>query len=92
VEAPVIVPPPAPSYTLAPDVGPLTTGQQATLDACLAALTGRVAGVVVASARTTATHHVVELVTPAGTMIALERAEPAWARRPAPLRLRRDPD
>jgi hypothetical protein len=87
----VIVPPPAPSYTLAPDVGPLTTGQQATLDACLGALTGRVAGVVVASARTTATHHVVELVTPAGTMIALERAEPAWARRPGPLRLKRDP-
>jgi len=50
-----------------------------------------VAGVVVASARTTATHHVVELLTPAGTMIALERAEPAWARRPAPLRPRRDP-
>ena len=72
----MLVPPPAPSYTLAPDVGPLTRGQQATLDACLSALTGRVAGVVVTSASTTATHHVVELMTPAGTLIALERAAP----------------
>ena len=66
----MLVPPPAPSYTFAPDVGPLTLGQQATLDACLAALTRRVAGVVVTPATTTATHHVVELVTPAGTLSA----------------------
>jgi O-acetyl-ADP-ribose deacetylase (regulator of RNase III) len=79
VEAPVIVPSPAPSYTLAPEIGPLTAGQQATLDACRGALTGRVGGVVVTSAFTTATHHVVELVTPSGTLIALERAEPAAA-------------
>jgi hypothetical protein len=88
---PVLVPPPAPSYTLAPDIGPLTPGQEATLDACLAALTGRVGGVVVTSAVTTATHHVVELVTPAGTLIALERAEPADARHATHVRVRRDP-
>jgi hypothetical protein len=91
----VIVPPPAPSYTLAPDVEPLSPGQQATLNACLGALTGRVAGVVVTSAITTATHHVVELMTPAGNLIAMERAAPpeppgleAWAlsRLPSPLR------
>ena len=86
----VIVPPPAPSYTLAPDVGPLTLGQQA-LDACLGALTGRVGGVVVTSAFTTGTHHVLELVTPAGTLIALERAERAGARRATHVRVRRDP-
>jgi hypothetical protein len=92
VEAPpVLVPPPAPSYTLAPDIGRLTLGQQATLDACLGALTGRVGGVVVTSAFTTATHHVVELVTPAGTLIALERAEPAGARHATHVRVRRDP-
>ena len=87
----MIVPPPAPSYTFAPDVGPLTVGQQATLDACLAALTGRVAGVVVTSAFTTSTHHVVELVTPAGTLIALEAAEPAGSRDGAHLRVSREP-
>jgi hypothetical protein len=87
----VIVPPPAPSYTLAPDIGPLTLGQQATLDACLAALTGRVAGVVVTSAFTPATHHVVELVTPAGTLIALQRAEPVAARRATDGRVGGDP-
>jgi hypothetical protein len=47
----VIVPPPAPSYTLAPGVGPLTLGQQSTLDACLMALTGRVAGTLLALER-----------------------------------------
>jgi hypothetical protein len=62
-------------------VGPLSRGQQSTLEACLADLTGRVGGVVVTSAVTTATHHVVELMTPAGTLIAMERAAP-----PEPLR------
>ncbi len=70
------MPPPTPSYTLAPGVGPLTLGQQSTLDACLLALTGRVGGVLVTSALTTATHHVIELATAAGTLLALERAAP----------------
>ena len=45
VEAPpVIVPPPAPSYTLAPDVDPLCPRQLAVLEACLVGLTGRISG------------------------------------------------
>ena len=84
VETPVIVPPPAPSYTLAPGVGPLTLGQQSTLDACLVALTGRVGGVFVTSACTTGTHHAIELATPVGTLLALERAAPAGLGRAAP--------
>lgn len=69
----MLVPPPAPPYTLAPGVGPLDDGQQQALDACLSALAGRVGGVVVAAAATTTTHHVVEIMTHAGTVLALER-------------------
>jgi hypothetical protein len=75
VEAPVLVPPPAPSYTLAPGVDPLTAGQQSALDACLSALTGRIGGAVVTAATTTTTHHVLELMTPCGTLLVLERAD-----------------
>ena len=69
----MIVPPPAPSYTLAPDLGPLSPGQRLALEACLTALTGRLAGVFVTAAVSTETHHVIELMTPAGSLIALER-------------------
>jgi hypothetical protein len=72
----LLVPPPLPAYTLAPGLAPLEPGQQAALEACLAALTGRVAGVVVTAAGTTLTHHVIELVTSAGTLLALERVGP----------------
>jgi hypothetical protein len=72
----VIVPPPAPSYTLAPDVDPLCPRQQAVLEACLAGLTGRISGVVVTAAVTTETHLVIELMTPAGTLLVLERNAP----------------
>ena len=92
VETPVIVPPPTPSYTLAPGVGPLTLGQQSTLDACLVALTGRVGGVFVTSARTTATHHAIELATAAGhpARPGAGRARGARVGRAAPARRGRD--
>ncbi len=69
----MIVPPPAPSYTLAPDLDPLCPRQQAALDACLCALTGRLGGVVVTSAAMSETHLVIELMTAAGTLLMLER-------------------
>jgi hypothetical protein len=69
----VLVPPPPPAYTLAPGVGPLDEGQQIALDACLAALTGRLSAVVVTAAGTTVSHHVIELMTAAGSMLVLER-------------------
>ena len=69
----MLIPPPPPSYTLAPDMEPLRPGQQEALDACLAALTGRLGGVVVTAAGTTLSHHVIELMTPAGTLLVLER-------------------
>jgi hypothetical protein len=52
---------------------PLRPGQQEALDACLSALTGRLAGVVVTAAGTTLSHHVIELMTPAGALLVLER-------------------
>ena len=71
----MLVPAPPPAYTLAPGVGPLEPGQQRALEACLAALTGRMTGVVVTAAGTTLSHHVLELLTPAGAMLVLERAD-----------------
>jgi hypothetical protein len=71
----VLVPAPPPAYTLAPGVGPLEPGQQVALEACLGALTGRLAGVVVTAAGTTLSHHVIELLTPAGALLVLERIE-----------------
>jgi hypothetical protein len=76
VEASVIVPPPAPSYTLAPDVDPLCPRQQAALEACLSALTGRLGGVVVTAAGVSETHLVIELMTAAGTLLMMERIAP----------------
>jgi len=69
----VLVPVPPPTYTLAPGLRPLTPGQQAALDACLASLTGRLSGVLVVSAATSSSHHLIELITPGGTMLAMER-------------------
>jgi len=69
----LLVPSPPPAYTLAPGLGPLDQGQQAALDACLSGLTGRLTGVVVTAAGTTLGHHVIELATPAGTLLVLER-------------------
>ncbi len=69
----MLVPAPLPAYTLAPGVGPLDAGQQDALDGCLAALIGRVSGVVVTAAGTTLTHHVIELMTSAGALLVLER-------------------
>ena len=69
----VLVPPPRPAYTLSPDVAALTTGQQAALEACLSGFTGRLTGVVVTAAATTLSHHMIELATPAGSLLIMER-------------------
>jgi hypothetical protein len=69
----VIVPPPPPAYTLSPDVDSLTPGQQTALEACLTGFTGRLTGVVVTAAATTLGHHMIELATPAGTLLVVER-------------------
>ncbi len=71
----MLVPAPRPAYTLSPGVGPLDAGQQRALDACLAALTGRLTAVVVTAAGTTLSHHVIELMTSAGSMLVLERVD-----------------
>jgi hypothetical protein len=71
----VIVPAPPPTYTLSPFLAPLEPGQQAVLDACLDALTGRLSGVVVTAAGTTPTHHVIQLATNAGPLLVTERVD-----------------
>lgn len=72
-ETPVLVPIPLPTYTLAPDLAPLEGGEQRALEAALGGLTGRLHGVVVTAVGTTLSHHVIELMTSAGTLLVLER-------------------
>ena len=69
----MLVPSPPPAYTLSPDVPALTSGQQAALEACLTGFTGKFTGVVVTAAGTTLSHHMIELATPAGSLLILER-------------------
>jgi hypothetical protein len=71
----VLIPPPLPTYTLAPGLPALGAGQQHALEAALGGLTGRVHGVVVTAVGTTLSHHVIELMTSAGTLLVLERVE-----------------
>lgn len=73
----MLIPAPLPTYTLAPGLAALTGAQQAALEACLAALTGRLSAVLVTSVCTTDSHHLIELITPAGTLLAMERVGPA---------------
>lgn len=73
----MLVPAPPPTYTLAPGMSPLSAGQQAALEACLSALTGRLSAVLVTTACTTGSHHLIELHTPAGTLMVMERVPTA---------------
>lgn len=70
----MLVPPSPPSYTLAPDLPELGDDQLRALDACLLALTGRHAGVLVTGVGTTLDHHVIELTTPTGSLMVIQRA------------------
>ena len=72
----MLVPAPLPTYTLSPDIAPLSGGQLAALEACLTALTGRLSGVVVESAAPPSSHHLLELIPPAGRLLAMERVAP----------------
>jgi hypothetical protein len=76
----VLIPAPPPTYTLSPHLATLTPAQQAVLDACLDALTGRLSGVVVTAAGTTPTHHVLQLATHGGPLLVTERVD---TKRPA---------
>lgn len=73
----MLVPVPPPAYTLAPMLPALAAGQQATLEACLGALTGRLPSVLVTGAGTTLGHHMIELATPAGSLLVMERVQQA---------------
>lgn len=79
----MLVPAPPPTYTLCPALAPLEPGQQAMLEACLDALTGRLSGVVVTAAGTTSSHHVIELATNAGPLLVTERVDSQGTPRPA---------
>lgn len=72
----MLIPAPLPTYTLAPGLQELSCAQKAALEGCLSALTGRLSGVLVTSVCTTDTHHLIELITPAGTLLAMERVSP----------------
>ena len=68
----MLIPPPVPSYTLDPDIGPLDAEQERALQRCLDSLVGEVGGVLVTALRTRAGAHVIEVVTPVGPMTMVE--------------------
>lgn len=68
----MLIPPPHPPYTLAPDLPQPTPGQERALLRALVALSGLVPGVVVTGIRSTDTVHLMELDTASGTMLAVE--------------------
>jgi hypothetical protein len=72
----VLIPPPLPAYTLAPDLPAPTPEQERALGRALAALAGRVPGVVVTDMLSTGSIHMMELATTHGTVLAVEPAEP----------------
>jgi hypothetical protein len=71
----VLIPPPLPTYTLAPGLPPLGAGQQHALEAALGGLTGRLHGVVVTAVGTTLSHHVIAITAMAGSVLVLARVE-----------------
>ena len=69
----MIVPAPAPVFTLVPGLPELTAAQDRLLQACLGTLSGRVCGVMVTRAATVGDLDVLELQTSEGAVIAVER-------------------
>jgi len=72
----VLIPPPPPAYTLAPDLPAPTPEQERALRRALAGLAGRVPGVLVTDMLSTGSIHMMELATTQGTVLAVEPAEP----------------
>ena len=72
----MLAPTPLPVFTLSPDIGELTPGQERLLETTLASFAGRVCGVVVTAARMTDTHDVLELETAYGPVMVVERSAP----------------
>ena len=66
----MLIPPPLPAYTLAPELE-LSPRQHRALERCLDALTGKVGGVVVLSARTEGSCLLLELAAPGGSVLYL---------------------
>ena len=69
----MIIPPPGPVYTLAPDLENIGEAERAVLDRCLAVLAGRAQGLLVTGIQTTPDHFVVDVETEAGPVLILER-------------------
>ncbi|MGI9539414.1 MAG: hypothetical protein ACR2N6_04620 [Miltoncostaeaceae bacterium] len=72
----MIVPPPQPVYTLAPDMDEIDAHERALLDRCLSSLTGLADGLLVTRIGRTQDHHVVEVETTHGPLLLLERRKP----------------
>jgi hypothetical protein len=72
----MLAPTPLPVFTLSPDIDELTPGQERLLETTLESLAGRVCGVLVAAARMTDTHEVLELETAYGPVMVVERTAP----------------
>ena len=73
----MLIPPPAPSFTLSPALGALPGEELASIERCVASLSGKLAGVIVTDVHTRGRHRVVVLETSLGPMVISERLEPS---------------
>lgn len=73
----MLIPPPAPSFTLSPSLGDLSPADLAAVQRCVASLAGQMGGVVVTGVRVRGRHRIVEVETLMGTVIVQEALEPS---------------
>ena len=73
----VLIPPPAPLFTLSPALTELPAEDLASVERCVASLSGKLAGVIVTDVRIRGRHRVVVLETALGPMVISERIESA---------------
>jgi hypothetical protein len=75
----VLIPAPSPTYALAPGLPALSANERRMVGRVVESLTGEVTSALVTSVRRTDRHLVVELLTPDGPVVVLERMRPPTA-------------
>lgn len=76
----MLIPPPLPAYTLAPGLPEPSAVERRAIERCVASLGDEAAVCLVTGVRRTGRHMVIELLTPSGPLLVLERQRPSRVR------------